>query len=38
MLRDGWIDADRIISHVLSLDELQTGLELLRDDSANTPK
>jgi len=38
MLRDGWIAADKVISHVMPLEQLQEALLLLRDDSANTLK
>ena len=38
MLQDGQLDTDSIVSHVLPLDRLGEGLELLRDDSANVIK
>jgi L-iditol 2-dehydrogenase len=38
MLRDGWVDAEQIVSHVMPLEQLGEALALLRDDSANTLK
>jgi len=38
MLRDGWIPADSVISHVMPLEQLGEAFALLRDDSASTLK
>lgn len=38
MLRDGHVDATKVVSHVLPLERLREGLLLLRDDSANVLK
>ena len=38
MLKDGQVDGEKVISHVLPLERLEEGLHMLRDDSANVMK